>query len=232
VHFEAARLQLLTAHVMRLHLDAEEGMASLPPLLAAVGRSIGVRSAAVTLLTRSGQVALAVATDARSRAAQAVEIMLGEGPACDAVSAAAPVVARRAEIGERWPEFESVAAAVGIHAVAAVPVGSADVVVGAVEVFDPTWSSDASGVESLRTVAEALGDPVIGDVLAAELAQEGEDADDVVPPLHAAAGMVSSLTGRPIDDALAMIRARAFVEGASVRQVAQSVLDGSLDLEG
>lgn len=228
-HRAAAERHRTTARLQRAYaqrLTEAEARGGLRPLfMAGVAEACGTRSAALTLVGADlGQVAVA-ASDRRSRGAQDLEYVLTSGPACDAVRDRRAVYASGPALERRWPGYGSGLAALGLSSVAALPLRVSSDCIGALTVFDSPPA--LARAETLREVADALADGVL----------IGPDADpglyggtDLRSVVHQAAGVLAAQTGRPVADALALIKARAFALGAPVESVAQRVISGDLKL--
>ncbi|WP_210584085.1 GAF and ANTAR domain-containing protein [Streptomyces sp. GESEQ-35] len=203
----------------------DSGHGTRPQFMAVVAEMCGTRSAAITLLD-SGRNQLAVAvSDERSRAAQDLEYVLGEGPGQDAAAGRRPVQVAGREIEDRWPGYGPSLAPLGIASVAALPLQTQDHCIGALTVFDPPPS--AARPAHLAEVAEALTRIVLLGPDADPELYGGTDHRDAV---HQAAGMVSGRIGCSVTDALALIKARAFTEGVSLDTVARQIVHGDLKL--
>ncbi|CAM5521542.1 ANTAR domain-containing protein OS=Streptomyces alboniger OX=132473 GN=CP975_27945 PE=4 SV=1 [Streptomyces alboniger] len=125
----------------------------------------------------------------------------------------------------RWPGYGPGLAALGITSVAAVPLGTGDSCIGALAVFDPR--PGLAETACLTEVAAALTRIVL----------LGPDADPELyggtnhrESVQQAAGMLSVRLGCRVDDALALIKARAFAEEMSPETVARRVVRGDLHL--
>ncbi|WP_405586654.1 GAF and ANTAR domain-containing protein [Streptomyces sp. NBC_01092] len=221
-HRDSARLQESFAHRATAW---DGGQGTRPRFMTVVAEACGTGSAAITLLD-SGRNQLAVAvSDDRSRAAQDLEYVLGEGPGQDAAAQRRPVHVAGREIVERWPGYGPSLTSLGVATVAAVPLQAEDDCIGALTVFDarPATAKPAR----LTEVAEALTRIVL----------LGPDADpdlyggtDLRATVHQAAGILSAGIGCSVADALALIKARAFTEDAPIETVARKIVHGDLRL--
>ncbi|MBR7675151.1 GAF and ANTAR domain-containing protein [Streptomyces daliensis] len=200
-----------------------KGQGDRPRFMAVVAEACDTDSAAMTLLdAERNQLAVAV-SDERSRAAQDLEYVLGEGPGQEAAAELRQVRASGREVVERWPEYGTSLASLGIATVTAVPLRTAESCIGALTVFDPR--PVPGGSPDLSEIAEALTRIVLLE----------PDADpglyggtDIRATVQQAAGMLSARLGCSIADALTLIKARAFTEDVSVETVARRIVDGDL----
>lgn len=189
-----------------------------PHLITDVAEACATPSAALTLVGHGLSHLAFTASDEVARAAQELEFVLGEGPVRDATDGVGePVVATGRTLEQRWPGYGPGLAALGPTGVAAVPLGMAGTCIGALAVYDPEPRLLASG--GFTRIAEAVATALL-------LAPDpetlgGADHRDVV---HQAAGALSVANGCGVDDALALLRARAFAEGRPAEAIAREVL--------
>ena len=112
-----------------------------------------------------------------------------------------------------------------MHAVAAAPLTAAGGCFGSLTVFDPP-----SNVERVATLLCTVADALVATALLAPNGPEQLLAGDGRTIVHQASGMVAVQLGCGIEDALALLRARAFAEDVPVADVAQAVVHGRLRL--
>lgn len=197
-------------------------------LMAAVATAIGVDSAIATVRGRHPSAVVAAASDAMARSAYDLEAVLGEGPATAVVAGCAPVRAGGADLIERWPLYGPAVAELGVRAVTAVPLLvpanclGALCVYGAQEVISDEIAAAAGRFADVLTYTVLVHEHDSADGLFSEA--------DYQPEIHQASGMVSVRCGCRIDDAEAMLRARAFADGRPVELVARDVLRGQIRL--
>ncbi|MER5300996.1 GAF domain-containing protein [Streptomyces lasiicapitis] len=205
-----------------------QGRGARPQFMTGVAEACGTPSAALTLVD-SGQGQLAVAaSDEVARAAQELEFILGEGPTRDATATGRTVVATHTVLEERWPCCGPALTALGVREVAAVPLSTPDVsdfCLGALAVFDPR--PGLVGSQAFAEIVGALTRTVLLDPDADPELYGGTDHRDVV---QQAAGMVSVHIGRRVDDALALIKARAFSLGMPLETFARGIVSGDFRL--
>jgi hypothetical protein len=169
-----------------------------------------------------GQPAVA-ASDEPARAAQELEFLLGEGPGREAAARRRAVSAAGRQLRERWPGYGAGLAELGIDEVAAVPLRLQGGCIGSLAVFDPLPGFAAGFV----SVAEALTRTV---VLGPDADPELYGGTDHRAVVHRAADLVSAQAGHPVEDALELIKARAFSGGEPVHEVAVRIVRGELRL--
>jgi hypothetical protein len=205
-----------------------------PVFMASVARTLGSDSAAIILLGADLDEILAAASDGLARQAQDLEFAFREGPARDAAIGRVPVTADNRAFSDRWTHYGPALAQLGVHAVAAVPLQLPEGAFGALTAFS-TGSADDLDLTALGTVADTLAhailsapEPAASDL---DMPRVGifEDSD-VRPVVHQAAGMLCVQAHCTIADALALIRARAFVDEEPAEATAGRILNGLLHL--
>ncbi|MER7244048.1 hypothetical protein [Kribbella sp. NPDC000426] len=131
--------------------------------------------------------------------------------------------------------------ALGIHSLAAAPLGLPENRIGALAVFDlrPAGTSRPVG-DSITEIADALThtilltDEYVAQLLpddAADYRSSGLADSDGAAVIHQAAGMVAAQCGCPTSDALALIAARAFADNALVSTTARRIVERRLRLD-
>ncbi|MGW5863327.1 GAF and ANTAR domain-containing protein [Streptomyces sp. NPDC055239] len=222
-HRTTARLQ--HAYALRLAEAENRGGGLRPLFMAGVAEACGTRSAALTLVGADLSQLAVAASDRPSRGAQDLEYVLTAGPGIDAVRNRRAVYASGPTLESRWPGYGSGIAELGLSSVAALPLKVSSDCIGVLTVFDPPSALARSG--KFGEVAAALADGVL----------IGPDADpglyggaDLRAVVHQAAGVLSEQAGSSINDALALIKARAFTLGVPLESVAQRIISGELKL--
>jgi hypothetical protein len=203
-------------------------------LCAAAVRLLPVNGASVSMWGEGMPVPLSASSE-RAVHLMEVEATLGDGPCTRAAETGTPVFASDLTAGRdasRWPVFAQLAAAAGVRAVFALPLGDRTACVGTLDLY-----RDAPG--------ELVGDDVstawlVADVLTAALMAlpHTDDTDlrgygtepwlstlasehDVV---YQAVGMVMAQLGVGAEEALARLRAHAFAGGRTVLDEGREVV--------
>jgi hypothetical protein len=190
----------------------------------------GVDGAGVSMAVSSGTPHPVASTDELSALVEELQFTTGEGPCFDAVATRSPVLigdlsAAEEAIAGRWPGFLDEALAAGIRAVFAFPVGHGATPIGTLDLYRRT--PGALVADRLR--GALLTADVVGLALVAD--DDGPDEDDdergwFHMEVHRAAGMVMVQTGGTIEEALLVMRASAYSEGISVKDLAADVIAG------
>jgi len=204
--------------------------------------------AAVSLLSLSGA-GISLMVDGRLRgsagvsgpgiaAVQELALELGEGPCVDAWKDSEPVLepdlARPGQV--RWPSFAQASVAAGVRAVFAFPLHIGAIRIGVLVVYrDRAGPLDSEELARGLVLADLAGQVVLA-------VQAGAPADRVhellahEPPhwaeVHQATGMVSVQLGVSMDEAFVRLRAHAFGDNRTLRDVARAVVERRLLLEG
>lgn len=166
----------------------------------------------------------------RARAMLEWETVCGEGPAWlvwQARGAAAvrdtgdPVVMRS------WPAYVAGASEQGVRGAAAVPLAVGGAALGVLAAFSSApIEVDADDLSRLGAAA-ARATTVVLDACSSSEADPASSAGALVNArLHQAAGMVAARYELVVDDALALLRARAFAGNVSLDVVATDVVAG------
>ncbi|MET9762831.1 GAF and ANTAR domain-containing protein [Streptomyces sp. NPDC006372] len=190
---------------------------------------LGSGSGAAVLLCASDDVAVRLAE---------IQFTLGEGPCTEAVRLRAPVFAAdltRAPDARRWPLFSDQAAKTGAQAVFSLPLAGAVGALGTLDLYRST-AGPMSG-DQVRT-ALLVADAITLAVTALDhtsATSEGvvtwlEGAESDREEIHQATGMIMVQLGVSAEDALLRLRARAFADGRTTTEIAQGILDRSLDM--
>ncbi|MGN6606749.1 MAG: ANTAR domain-containing protein [Jatrophihabitans sp.] len=203
--------------------DWPQALADGAAALASICVATGARGAVVRLPT-GGTIGAVLASDARAAAAEAGESMLGEGPAFDCAVSGSLHVAE-ADLGSRWPFYGPVLAGMDIHSVSASTLRGG---LGTLVLYDaaigPPWSGASSTIDAAADILPGGGGTPRDRAMSL---LPDATAFDHHPVVHQAAGVLHVRLGCAIDDAVALLRARAFAEGLPTEVVARAVLDGT-----
>jgi hypothetical protein len=168
---------------------------------------------------------------------QELQFELGEGPCPDAWSMREPVVEPdlAAPAVVRWPAFAAAAGPLGVASVFAFPLR-----LGAIRVGVLVGYRDRPGNLSADQLADglALADVACWVILGLQSQAQEESLHELLavePPhwaqIHQATGIVSAQLEVPLEEALARLRAYAFVEGRPLREIAREIVSRQLRFE-
>jgi hypothetical protein len=195
-------------------------------------RLLPVSGASVSLRSDGVPVRLCASGERADRVAE-IQATLGDGPCVHAARTGAPVLVRDltedAAVG-RWPVYAQQAAAAGVRAVYALPLGSDTVCLGTLDLYRdiPGGLTD----EQLRTAW------LIAGVMTMALMALPHGEDDERPGgrswlngpagghdrVHQAVGMIMAQLGIGSEEALARLRGHAFSHGRTVQEAAEDVI--------
>jgi hypothetical protein len=198
-------------------------------------RTVPVSGVGLALMTDDGPAGTVAATDGTALQLEELQFSLGEGPCVDASRTGRPVLqpdlARTAPA--RWPAFAAGAEAAGLTAVFAFPLRVGGIRVGVLDLYRTTV-----GVLSAEELVEALsfadaatalllhlpGRAAGWDLPAASLTMFDDRAE-----VHQATGVVSVQAAVSLQEALLLLRARAFADQRLIGELALDVLNGVVD---
>lgn len=208
----------------------------LDRLCTAAARLLPLRGAGISLMVDGELRGTAGASDPGAVVVQELQFELGEGPCLDAWASMEPVLEPNLDTPARvrWPAFGTAAVQAGIRAVFAFPLG-----IGAIRIGVLVLYRDRPGGLSRDELAYGLVLAELAVWVILGQSHAGEEALDKVlagdPPhwaeVHQATGMVSVQLGVPLDEALVRLRAYAFADGRSLREVSRDVIAHRLRLE-
>jgi hypothetical protein len=234
-HVDAAKIHELHAGRMARWLTGADGAVLRPAFMSAVATILGTPSAAATLHGRRQAAVLVAATDFVAQAAHDAEVIMGEGPATEAVSRCAPVSAAGAALTDRWPHYGPAVAELGVRAVIAAPLGLPATSLGALCAYDTEPRVREEVAKATVRTADVLTYSLLGtpkapgsDLALSALAVLDSLGDQAI--VHQATGMVSVQCQCGIDDASVLLAARAFADDVPIEQLAASVVQGDTRL--
>ncbi|MEW6470950.1 MAG: GAF and ANTAR domain-containing protein [Actinomycetota bacterium] len=153
-----------------------------------------------------------------------------QGPCVDAFQKGEVIrVARLSEEAHRWPDWSAEAKRQGVEAVLGIPLCAQDSTIGAMNIYssEPREWRDAD-----VRVAQVLGDMAAGYVAhASDLQQSRRTTEQLREALESriiieqAKGMLASDYQISVDDAFAILRTHCREHGATLRSVAEAVVN-------
>ncbi|MBX5331053.1 GAF and ANTAR domain-containing protein [Rhodococcus fascians] len=194
---------------------------------------------AVALMSASGARELVYASSALAQYLDDIQFTSGVGPCLDAFTSEQPVlcpVLNEPAVRERWLGFTEDAVEAGAAGVFAFPLISGTTVFGSLELYRTSTgnlseSEHESAVRGAATIAHLLlthfaasQQGVAEDDVSARSQNTVFDSEFSRPQVNHAAGMVSVQLDVSIDDAMATMRSRAYLEHRSLADIADDVL--------
>jgi hypothetical protein len=209
----------------------------LEQLCSAVVRAIPATGAGVTVMTDAGDRGVAVASDEASARIDELQLTLGEGPCMDAFSLRRPVLEPDLDVGgmTRWPAYSAAASSEGVRAVFAFPLQVGAARVGVLDLYRAQAGSlTAEAIAQALSFADVATEMLLD---GQENAQPGridvglDEAMEYRFELLQAQGMVMVQLGVSLGDALARMRAHAYLHDHPLGDVARDVLSRRLLIE-
>ena len=229
-HLASAQLHgLLAARLDRWPDGPEEALR--PAFMAAIASVLGASSALAVLHGQRHGAAVVGASDRTAQAAHDLELVMAEGPTLEAARCGAPVTAAGTALADRWPRYGAAVTELGVHAVAAAPLGLPGAQIGALcalgrepEMGDQAGPAAGRMADAFtRLLLQLAGLPRPDEDSLGPSLFEGAGYLAVV---HQAAGMVSVHCDCSIEDAQDLLAMRAFAEGVPVAEIATQVVTG------
>ena len=198
----------------------------------------GVDGGWLSVMSDPARRALVHATGRRAAGLDELGFTLGEGPCVDAFGSGGPVlVADLGAVGwrERWPGFTDMAETAGAAAVFAFPLVMGAIRVGVLGLYRETPGSLSPGALAdvlvcVDTALELLLNSRAGTDGGAD-GPLGNGWSDDHAQVYQATGMVSAQRGVGLEEALALLRARAFAQDQTLDEVAAAVVARQLRLD-
>lgn len=167
------------------------------------------------------------ATDERAERIEELQDVLREGPGLDAFRLGEVVDTGPAGIAGRWPMLAEGMPSSSLQLIAA-PMRPDTEVLGVLTLYRAAPGRPAADPADVQFLANAIGIAVLGDVERGDVNQEPWSTRDL---LNQATGMVVAQLRISPADALAVLRAHAFAQGAGMRQIAGDVVNRTLDFK-
>jgi GAF domain-containing protein len=198
--------------------------------------ALSISGGGISMVTTTGNRGIICATDEVAAYIEDLQFILGEGPCVEATQTDAPVLID--DLSERldrrdaqWSAFSQSASSRGVGAVFAFPLRIGSVSVGVLDLYRRSPGAlSRDELAGALLAADAAADALLylqlqagGDL---SFARDLRDIHDM--QVHQATGMVMAQLGVTIEDALAMLRARAFATGRPLAQVSRDVVDRRL----
>ncbi|MFC5907802.1 GAF and ANTAR domain-containing protein [Streptacidiphilus monticola] len=194
--------------------------------------ALGVRSAAISVMSDLDHRRLLHAQTSDAAGAEQLQFSLGEGPGLDAFLTGRPVLAGDLSGADarRWPLFAAGLAAQGlpVRAAFAFPMSVSEVRFGVLGLYQDTPGLlDEETLSAARIGVEIAGAALLKSIGSDESAEPGwldsPDLDGV--EIDQAVGMAMAQLDVDAQTALARLRARAFADGRPLGEVARDLID-------
>ncbi len=216
------------ATIVRLLGNLEDPDASLDWLCRTCAEKLRMGGAAVALMPTDHDPGNIAASDERASLVVDLQFTSGEGPTIDAHRDRRPVLEPELATATRWPAFAPEAVAAGVAAVFALPLQ-----IGAARFGVLTLYRDRPGPPGDGFLADALAvaDVACEITLCLQAQVPPGSLHEVLETLstkrtvvHQATGMIVVQLGVGPEEAVAVLRARAYAAGRPVHEVAADVV--------
>jgi len=190
--------------------------------------------AAVSLYSSSGAEAIAAVSDEAIRGVEQLQLDHGEGPGRAAFTAGRPdLTSDLAEIDGRWPGYAPAAREAGVGAVYAFPLQLGASRFGVLTFYsDRARQLDSAELAACLFVVDQVTETLLyGETTSDEWRPEVPRSLRFRTEVYQAQGMVMVLLGVSLVDALARMRAHAYVTGVDLDEVALDIIAGKTQLE-
>jgi hypothetical protein len=192
----------------------------------------GVDSVAVALHSAGAVVEVIGYSDSVAEQIEDVAMVLGEGPGFTAFTTGDTVRARAGTREfERWPMYANEVARLGLCAVVALPLRVGGIRIGALDLY----RYEPGDVPARAEIDATLLADLISYTLLEGLVARAPGAVPIATThrdVNMATGVVAARMGIPLDEAFLRLRAFAFATSSPLLDVARSVLDRRVDLDG
>jgi GAF domain len=186
-----------------------------------------IRGVAVAVMAGAAQ-QIRYASDLVSERAENLQLLLGEGPCRDAFDSGSPVLADDLQARawrDRWPVFAGTAVQAGTRAVFALPLRTAALGVGVLDLYrDSPGSLVGQDLTDALDFADAITDLLLAEALPNGASSGAGDYLAQRAVVHQATGMISVQLEAGLEEAFARLRAYAFAADRTAEAVADDVV--------
>jgi hypothetical protein len=192
---------------------------------------LGVSGAGISMVTPDGGRSVVFCSDDKAAKIEDLQFTIGAGPCVDAVNYGRPVLIGDLQkpddiLVERWRGFMEGARATNVRAIFAFPLRIGAINIGALDFYsdEPLEVSD-NWISSALMAADAVALSLLLDTH-----PDGREADDFdvqstfQVQVHQATGMLQVQLDVSAEDALLMLRARAFSSGRPLMEISSDVV--------
>lgn len=219
----------------------QQGLSAADRLCVACVELLPVEGAAISVIHDGVSRGTFGSNGRLSRRLDEYQFTFGEGPCLDAVSAGAPVLVPDLNdpAERRWPAFTPAALDEGVHAIFALPTAIAAVHVGVLDLFSSSAGPLSATTLSAGLWAAELAALPLLDLMTSDIdwdaAGEGGDGAEQLASLervevYQATGiLIGQLDVDPVE-ALARLRAHAYLSGQTASEIAWDIIERRLEL--
>lgn len=212
-----------------ISIDAEGAGMELPSALCSRAATlVGVSDVTIAVIGLPDRRVTLCASSERARTLDQWQFSLNQGPCLDATSSGKVTFGRTTAGESPWEELAVKARELGYGAIAGVPLMVGSVVYGAMNLQSDDGDIPIATLEQAVALAGATALRILTRVADA-VSDESRPIDRAA--IHQATGVVAFQLGISTDDALAVMRARAFTDDLLLEDLAAAVLDRGLRLD-
>jgi hypothetical protein len=193
---------------------------------------LGADGTSITIDNSTMNRVVLTATDPMAARLEDLEDVLGEGPCHYAYASAEPVVTSLGDAGDpRWPEFtRSALDVVGPVTIRCFPIHPAGQPFGVLSSYVADGRALVEGEATAQFLADALGVTLLREPPVSDW-PDVWDLWSSQAVVHQATGMIADQLDVPTEDALALLRARAYADDELLTEVAQYVVGRELHFD-
>jgi hypothetical protein len=234
-HDQVARVRDLISQEPAADGDKPATIGWLQRVCRAAVRDLPATGVGVSILSKGSDPMTVAASSQASALVEELQFILGEGPCIDAYASRSPVLVPdlSATAVTTWPGYAPAAQDHGVRAVFAFPLQVGAARLGALDVY-----RDQTGSLSAETLTRALSFAEVAMHGLLDAGAGAEDAADLMDDsagnrleVYQAQGMVMVQLGVSAEEALARLRAYAYVHERGLNDVASDVIARKLKLE-
>lgn len=196
-------------------------------LCVAAARQLAASGVGLSLAIGDEQLAPVAATDG-ARAGEVLQTDLGDGPSYASNRSGWPVLVPDIGRDDTWPAFGSAATALGLRSIFAFPVRRGATRLGALTVYRHAQAEFTADHHADSLIYARLAHDLL---VSLQADGPGDQLDQLIfdgtaetGEIHQAAGVVSVQLGIDVGAALAVLRARAFANDQSLRDLASDIV--------
>ena len=210
-------------------VDDYDVLEMLGHLTSSCAALLGVESAGLLLADDRGVLRVAASSSERTHHLEVFQLQRDEGPCLDCYHQGRAVVASRAEMEQRWPDFARAANLVGFTTVHALPMRLRDHVLGTLGLFgDGTGSLDADDLALAQALVHVATVALLNEKSAVDRTAVNAQLQRALTSrivLEQAKGVIAASGGLDMQDAFNVLRRYARDHGRHLSDVASDVVE-------
>jgi GAF domain-containing protein len=193
-----------------------------------------VAAAGLVLSNGTGDLEVLASSNEQSQMVEALQLSQGQGPCVECYRTGQVVSVADIAAGVPWPAFQEAAAVAGFRSVHAVPMRLRDESIGALNLFgDRPGGLTAADAKAAQALADVATIAILQERMIrhqSSVAEQLHGALDSRILIEQAKGVLSQQGNLDMEAAFLLLRRHARNSNQRLRDVAASVVDGTLDL--